>query len=57
MSWQGLAKNDQKCKFRAKFGRFWAKYPNFLLEKAKVMVHTEGKNHLATLFALFFGQA
>ena len=25
MSWQGLAQNEQKCQFRAKFGRFLAK--------------------------------
>ena len=27
--WQYLAKNDQKCRFWTKFGRFWAKNPNF----------------------------
>ena len=29
MSWQGLAQNDQKNQFSAKFGCFWAKNPNF----------------------------
>ena len=29
MSRQGLAQNDQKCQFQAKFGRFWAKNPNY----------------------------
>ena len=24
-----LAQNDQKCRFWTKFGRFWAKNPNF----------------------------
>jgi len=27
--WQYLAQNDQKCRFWTKFGRFWAKKPNF----------------------------
>ena len=27
--WQYLAQNDQKCRFWTKFGRFWAKNPNF----------------------------
>ena len=27
--WQYLAQNDQKCIFWTKFGRFWAKNPNF----------------------------
>ena len=29
MSQQGLAQNDQKCQFWAKFGRFWARIPIF----------------------------
>ena len=29
MSRQGLAQNEQKCQFRAKVGRFWAKNPFF----------------------------
>ena len=27
--WQYLAQNDLKCIFWTKFGRFWAKNPNF----------------------------
>ena len=27
--WQYLAQNDHKCRFWTKFGRFWAKNPNF----------------------------
>ena len=27
--WQYLAQNDQICIFWTKFGRFWAKNPNF----------------------------
>ena len=27
--WQYLAQNAQKCRFWTKFGRFWAKNPNF----------------------------
>ena len=38
MSQQGLAQNDQKCQFQAKFGHFWAKNPFFLLEKSKVLL-------------------
>ena len=35
MSVQGLAQNDQKCKFPAKFGRFLAKIPNFFTGESK----------------------
>ena len=34
ISLHGLAQIDQKCQFWAKFGRFWAKNPFFLLEKS-----------------------
>ena len=35
MSRQGLAQNEQKCHFRAKFGLFWAKNPNFYRRNQK----------------------
>ena len=42
MSWQGLAQNEQKCHFRAKFGLFWAKNPNFYWRNQKFChPHTE----------------
>ena len=56
MSRQGLAQNEQKCQFQVKFGRFWAKNPNFLLEKSKVLLPTQRKTHLGTLFALISGR-
>ena len=42
MSRQGLAKNEQKCHFLAKFGLFWAKNPNFYQRNQKFFHrHTE----------------
>ena len=42
MSWQGQAQNEQKCHFRAKFGLFWAKNPNFYWRNQKFChPHTE----------------
>ena len=42
MSRQGLAQNEQKCHFRAKFGLFWAKNPNFYWRNQKFChPHTE----------------
>ena len=42
MSRQGLAQNEQKCHFRAKFGLFWAKNPNFYQRNQKFFHrHTE----------------
>ena len=35
MRQQGLAKNDQKSHFWAKFGRFWSKNPNFYWREQK----------------------
>ena len=35
MSRQGLAQNEQKCHFWAKFGLFWAKNPNFYWRNQK----------------------
>ena len=46
----------QKCKFQVKFGRFWAKDPNFIGEIKSFVIHIT-KNHLDTLFALVFGRA
>ena len=40
---QGLAQNDQKYQFRAKFGRFWAKNPNFYWRKQKFWYPHNGK--------------
>merc|ERR1712155_482361 len=52
--WQYLAQNDQKCIFCTKFGRFWAKNPNFMgVSKSFGTNITE--NHLDNLFASFFG--
>ena len=39
-SLHGLAQIDQKSQFWAKFGRFGAKNPFFLLEKSKVLLPT-----------------
>ena len=39
MNRQGLAKNDQKCQFQAKFGHFWAKNPNFYWRNQKFVTH------------------
>ena len=36
MSQQGLAQNDQKCQFRAKFGGFLGKNPNFFTGESKI---------------------
>ena len=42
ISRQGLAQNEQKCHFRAKFGLFWAKNPNFYWRNQKFChPHTE----------------
>ena len=38
MSQQGLAQNEQKFHFRAKFGVFWAKNPNFYRKKQKFVL-------------------
>ena len=47
---------DQQYQFWAKFGRSWAKNPNFLgVSKSFGTNITE--NHLDNLFASFFGQA
>ena len=27
--WSGIGQNDQKCRCLTKYGRFWAKNPNF----------------------------
>ena len=54
ISRQGL---DQKCQFPDKFGHFWPKNPNFYWRKQKFWYPHNGKKHLGTLFALFFGQA
>ena len=35
MSRQGLAQNEQKCQFEAKFGRSWAKKHNFYWRNQK----------------------
>ena len=42
MSRQGLAQNEQKCQFQAKFGRFWAKNPNFYWRKQKFCYPRKG---------------
>ena len=47
MSLQSLAKNDQKCQFRAKFGRFWAKNLNSDWKKQKFWYPHNGKNTYA----------
>ena len=39
MSRQGLAQNDQKCQFWAKFGHFWAKNPFFTGEIKSFVTH------------------
>merc|ERR1711952_108740 len=41
--WQYLAKNDQKCIFWTKFGRFWAKNPKFLQVSKSFGTHTMEK--------------
>ena len=43
MSRQGLAQNEQKCQFRAKFGRSLAKNPNFYWRKLKFCYKHNGK--------------
>merc|ERR1711952_59780 len=43
--WQYLAQNDQKCRFWTKFGRFWAKNPNFYGSKSKFW-YQHNRNHL-----------
>ena len=51
--WSGMGPQlpifDQKC-------QFWAKNPNFYGKSKSFGIHIT-ENHLATLFALFFGQA
>ena len=39
ISLHGLAQNDQKCQFWAKFGRFWAKNPFFTGEIKSFVTH------------------
>ena len=43
MSQQGLAKNEQKCQFRAKFGHFWAKILIFTGESKSFVNHVTEK--------------
>ena len=43
MSRQGMAQNEQKCHFRAKFGLFWAKNPNFYWRNQKFCHPHNGK--------------
>ena len=43
ISWQGLAQNDQKCQFWAKFGRFWAKILIFTGESKSFGTHITEK--------------
>ena len=42
---QYLAQNDLKCIFGVKFGRFWAKIPNFNGRKQKFWYPHNGKPH------------
>ena len=39
ISLHGVAKNDQKCQFWSKFGRFWAKKPFFTGEIKSFVTH------------------
>ena len=56
MTQQGLAKYDQKCQIRAKFGRFWQKNPNFYWRKQKFWYPHNAKTTQAP-DALFYGRA
>ena len=44
ISRQGLAQNDQKCRFWAKFGCYWAKNPNSYWRKQKFWYPHNKKN-------------
>ena len=54
---QYLTQNDLKCKFWAKFGRFWAKNLNFCGSKYKFWYTFNVKNTKAPCLHCFFGRA